>query len=91
MVKAKGKKEEAWNWQAMETKYGAESEVSSEYDILSHYAGSSEDDAKSVGKVSIASKSRSKATKKSKTFQEPSKTKKVRIAPTPRKQTFINE
>jgi hypothetical protein len=67
MAKAKGKKEEAWNWQAMESKYGAESEVSSAYDILSHYACSSDDDAKSVGKMSVASKGRSKAPKRAKT------------------------
>ena len=93
MAKSKGKKEEAWNWQAMESKYGPESDVSSAYDILSHYAYSSEDDAKSVGKISVASKGRSKAApRRSKTYQEPTaKAKRVRIAPTPRKQTFIGE
>ena len=90
MLKKKGKKEEAWNWQVMESKYGAESEVSSEYNIVSQYAGSSEDDAKSVGKASVASKGRKKP-KRSQSIPETTKVKKVRIAPTPRKQTFIGE
>jgi hypothetical protein len=57
MQRQKGKKVEAWNWQAMEAKYGPESEVSSQYEILSHYHSSGED-AKSVGKASVRSRSR---------------------------------
>lgn len=58
MLKKKGKKLEQWNWQAWDAKYGHESEVSSQYDIVSQYAHSSDDDAKSVGKMSVRSKGR---------------------------------
>ena len=37
MRKTKGRQIENWNWQAHEKKYGAQTEISSEYDIVSHY------------------------------------------------------
>jgi len=37
MRKIKGRQIENWNWQAHEKKYGVQTEISSEYDILSHY------------------------------------------------------
>ena len=37
MKKEKGRQTENWNWQAHEKKYGAQDEISSEYDIVSHY------------------------------------------------------
>lgn len=45
MLRQKGKKVEQWNWQAKESKNGAELIVEDEYDIISHYGFSSEDDA----------------------------------------------
>jgi hypothetical protein len=60
MLRQKGKKVEQWNWQVKETKNGAEFMVEDEYDIISNYGFSSEDDAKSVGKASTRSKGRPK-------------------------------
>jgi hypothetical protein len=60
MLRQKGKKVEQWNWQAKERKNGAEFMVEDEYDIISNYGFSSEDDAKSVGKASTRSKGRPK-------------------------------
>jgi hypothetical protein len=37
MKREKGRYVENWNWQANESKYGAESDISSEYDIISNY------------------------------------------------------
>ncbi len=37
MRREKGKAIENWNWQAHESKYGADSDISSEYDIISNY------------------------------------------------------
>lgn len=37
MKREKGKAVENWNWQASEAKYGNESDISSEYDIISNY------------------------------------------------------
>jgi len=50
MRKEKGRAIENWNWQAYETKNGEESDISSEYDIISNYydSGSDSDDVKSV-------------------------------------------
>ena len=37
MRREKGKGVEKWNWQAYESKYGPDSDISSEYDIISNY------------------------------------------------------
>lgn len=37
MKREKGKALENWNWQAHESKYGEDSDISSEYDIISNY------------------------------------------------------
>ena len=77
MLRQKGKKEEQWNWQAKESKNGAELILEDDYDIISHYGFSSEDDAKSVGKASVRSKGRPKKaeTQKLKPAIKKSKTK----------------
>jgi hypothetical protein len=36
MMKAKGRRAENWNWQARESKFGPDSDISSEYDIISN-------------------------------------------------------
>lgn len=61
MKREKGKKAENWNWQAREAKFGAESEISSEYDICSHYGSSfSEDeDAFSISNIKVGALKRS--------------------------------
>lgn len=40
MRREKGRAVENWNWQAHESKYGAESDISSEYEIISNYYNS---------------------------------------------------
>lgn len=48
MRRQKGKAVEKWNWQAHESKFGADSDISSEYEIISNYnfsEYSSEEDA----------------------------------------------
>lgn len=44
MKRLKGKAVENWNWQANESKYGPESDISSEYDIISNYQFSESSD-----------------------------------------------
>lgn len=44
MKREKGSAKENWNWQTYEAKHGAESDISSEYDIISNYNQSSSDE-----------------------------------------------
>jgi hypothetical protein len=44
MRKTKGRQIENWNWQAHEKKYGAQDEISSEYEIVSNYGFSENSD-----------------------------------------------
>ena len=44
MKKQKGRQIEKWNWQAHEAKFGAQTDISSEYDILSHYGSDSNEE-----------------------------------------------
>ena len=76
-------KPEDWNWQIRESKYGAESDISSQYDIISHKGDiTSEDDVKSVGKGST--KGRSKTVN----FEKPTPTPSKRIRFPTRQFTF---
>lgn len=50
MRRQKGAQKEKWNWQANESKYGAQTYIGSDFDIISNYAGdtSSNEDAHST-------------------------------------------
>ena len=37
MRKTKGRQIENWNWQSHDSKYGAPTQIGSDYEILSHY------------------------------------------------------
>ncbi len=72
MKREKGKAVERWNWQANETKYGAESDISSEYEIISNYypSESSNDESQAGFKMTPGG---AKAFRRSKTAQPNSK------------------
>jgi hypothetical protein len=51
MRREKGKAVERWNWQAHENKHGAESDISSEYDIISNYHPSDSSNDESINNI----------------------------------------
>lgn len=64
MRKQKGRQIENWNWQAHEKKYGVQTEISSEFDILSHYARSEESEEEFKNEASYIKKARNAAKSK---------------------------